>query len=512
MDLDQALHIERSGDGYVVHYAIADVAAFVSPGDPVDVEAHRRGETLYGADRKVPLHPQVLSEDAGSLLAGPGAAGAAVDDPGRRDRRGHRRPRRAGAGAVDRAADLRGRAAARSTTASADEVLLAAQGGRRAADRTARRRAAGCRCRCPSRRSTSGGEHWTLEFRRMLPVEQWNAQISLLTGFGAASLMVYARVGAAAHAAAAGPARRTAAAPHREGAGHRVAGRAALPRLHPRASTRPCRPTRRWSSRARGCCAAAATSPSTARCPPSRSTPRWPRSTPTSRRRCAAWWTGTPARSASRCAPSSRCPTGCWRRCPRCRRRCSSPAAGPAATRTPSSTWSRRGCSPHRVGEEFDAVVVSVDEKDPTRGVVMLKDPGVEAPVVGSSELPLGNDVRVTLAAADVATRKVEFRPLESPDHPRRVADGDDVGREVLGHHRAGADHGVLADRDARADDGAAAEPHVVADGDRLRRLPLLPARLPGSTGCVGVSSCTLGPICTSSPIVIGATSSATSP
>src|SRR5689334_5758345 len=36
MDLDQALHIERDGDGYVVHYAIADVAAFVTPGDAVD--------------------------------------------------------------------------------------------------------------------------------------------------------------------------------------------------------------------------------------------------------------------------------------------------------------------------------------------------------------------------------------------------------------------------------------------------------------------------------------------
>ncbi len=69
MDLDQALHIERDGDGYVVHYAIADVAAFVAPGDPVDVEANRRGETLYGADSKVPLHPTVLSEDAASLLA-----------------------------------------------------------------------------------------------------------------------------------------------------------------------------------------------------------------------------------------------------------------------------------------------------------------------------------------------------------------------------------------------------------------------------------------------------------
>ena len=68
MDLDQAVQIERDGVGYVVRYAIADVAAFVAPGDPVDVEANRRGETLYGADSKIPLHPKVLSEDAASLL------------------------------------------------------------------------------------------------------------------------------------------------------------------------------------------------------------------------------------------------------------------------------------------------------------------------------------------------------------------------------------------------------------------------------------------------------------
>ena len=67
-DLDQALHIERDGDGYVVHYAIADVAAFVTPGGAVDAEAHRRGETLYGLDAKVPLHPKAISEAAASLL------------------------------------------------------------------------------------------------------------------------------------------------------------------------------------------------------------------------------------------------------------------------------------------------------------------------------------------------------------------------------------------------------------------------------------------------------------
>src|SRR3546814_10863674 len=32
MDLDQAMFVERVGDGYRVHYAIADVGAFVSPG------------------------------------------------------------------------------------------------------------------------------------------------------------------------------------------------------------------------------------------------------------------------------------------------------------------------------------------------------------------------------------------------------------------------------------------------------------------------------------------------
>src|SRR5690606_5780560 len=68
MDLDQAMYVECRCDGYRVHYAIADVGAFVEPGDPIDLEANRRGETRYGADDKSPLHPQALSEDAASLL------------------------------------------------------------------------------------------------------------------------------------------------------------------------------------------------------------------------------------------------------------------------------------------------------------------------------------------------------------------------------------------------------------------------------------------------------------
>src|SRR3954454_1415788 len=67
-DLDQALHIGRTEDGFLVSYAIADVAAFVTAGDPVDLEAHRRGLTLYAPDQRTPLHPPELSEGAASRL------------------------------------------------------------------------------------------------------------------------------------------------------------------------------------------------------------------------------------------------------------------------------------------------------------------------------------------------------------------------------------------------------------------------------------------------------------
>lgn len=67
-DLDQAFAIERAGGDILLHYAIADVAWFVTDGDPVDAEAWRRGETLYLPDGKAGLYPPVLSEGAASLL------------------------------------------------------------------------------------------------------------------------------------------------------------------------------------------------------------------------------------------------------------------------------------------------------------------------------------------------------------------------------------------------------------------------------------------------------------
>ncbi|HYJ81944.1 MAG TPA: RNB domain-containing ribonuclease [Allosphingosinicella sp.] len=69
-DLDQAFAIERSGADLLLHYAIADVAWFVEDGDPVDVEAWKRGTTQYLPDGKAGLYPPVLSEGAASLLPG----------------------------------------------------------------------------------------------------------------------------------------------------------------------------------------------------------------------------------------------------------------------------------------------------------------------------------------------------------------------------------------------------------------------------------------------------------
>ncbi len=192
-DLDQALHIERDGAGYLVHYAIADVAAFVSPGDPVDVEAHRRGETLYGAGSRVPLHPPVLSEGAASLLEGevrPALLWSIkVDDTGEGTDIDVRRA------LVRSRAQLDYETVQRQIddgTAGPSLQLLREIGMLRKKREAAR---GGVSLPLPEQEVDIDGDRWSLQFRSMIGAEEWNAQISLLTGMGAASLMVYARVG-----------------------------------------------------------------------------------------------------------------------------------------------------------------------------------------------------------------------------------------------------------------------------------------------------------------------------
>lgn len=192
-DLDQALHIERDGDGYVVHYAIADLATFVTPGDPVDVEAHRRGETLYGPDSKVPLHPPAISEGAASLL--PGEVRPALVWTLRVDAAGE------GIAAFVERARVKSReqltydeAQRRLDSGSASPSLaLLREVGEKRLLREQRR--GGVSLPLPDQEIYSDDGHWRLGVREQLPVERWNAQISLLTGMGAASLMMYARVG-----------------------------------------------------------------------------------------------------------------------------------------------------------------------------------------------------------------------------------------------------------------------------------------------------------------------------
>ncbi|MBR9834740.1 MAG: ribonuclease R [Alphaproteobacteria bacterium] len=66
-DHDDAVFAEATKDGWRVIVAIADVAAYVTPGSPLDQEALKRGNSTYFPDRVVPMLPFELSADACSL-------------------------------------------------------------------------------------------------------------------------------------------------------------------------------------------------------------------------------------------------------------------------------------------------------------------------------------------------------------------------------------------------------------------------------------------------------------
>ena len=66
-----------------------------------------------------------------------------------------------------------------------------------------------------------------------------------------------------------------------------------------------------------------------------------------------------------------------------------------------------------RVGEVFDGAIVEVAHGDPGKGVVIVRDPAIEAGVTGHSALPMGADVRVTLVEADPVKRVTRFQLAE---------------------------------------------------------------------------------------------------
>jgi len=211
-DLDQAMHLERRDGGYRVRYAIADVAAFVEPGGLVDAEARRRGQTLYAPDARVPLHPPVLSEDAASLL--PGVARPAyvwvldLDADGETV-------------AVDCVRSMvrsRAQLEYEDLQANLDDgrapeaISLLGEIGRKRIELEHAR--AGASLAIPDQEVVETPSGYELRFRPPVPAEDWNAQISLMTGMAAADLMLAGEIGVLRTMP--GPDRRTIARFHRQ--------------------------------------------------------------------------------------------------------------------------------------------------------------------------------------------------------------------------------------------------------------------------------------------------------
>ncbi|GAB3748233.1 RNB domain-containing ribonuclease [Yimella radicis] len=192
-DLDQAMCLERDGDGYRVRYAIADVPAFVAAGGALDAETHRRGQTIYLPDQRVPLHPTTISEDAASLLEG------------------QTRPAFVWNMKLDASGDCTAHEVYRAMVSSkkrldytfvqeqvdsgnADEslMLLKEIGEKRMEMERAR---GGASLPMPEQVVTSKENGYKLTMRPPVPAEDWNAQISLLTGMAAAEMMLHNQIG-----------------------------------------------------------------------------------------------------------------------------------------------------------------------------------------------------------------------------------------------------------------------------------------------------------------------------
>src|SRR5690348_6439899 len=404
MDLDQAMHLERDGDGYVVHYAIADVAAFVEPGGPIDLEARRRGESMYGADDKIPLHPTELSEAAASLL--PDQVRPAFLWTIKLDKEGNQTDAK-----VERA---RVRSVARLDYAgvqkriddgSADPMmLLLKEVGELRLHQEAER--GGVSLPLPEQEIDCSTNPWTLEFRAVLDVENWNAQISLLTGFAAASLMVYGKVGVL----------RTLPPP----------GPDAVKRLHRTARAlgidwpaeqhypdfiRSLDPTNSHhlamitasTMLLRGAGyvnfdgaipeqpehAALASEYAHVTAPLRRLVDRFGLEV------CAALCAGTPVPDwvleALPELPDTMRESG----------RKANAYENAIVNLIEASTLQGR------VGEQFTGSVVETEHDDPNKGDIVIREPAVTAGVTGTKPLPLGEEITVTLTEADPATRRV---------------------------------------------------------------------------------------------------------
>ncbi|GAA4164718.1 RNB domain-containing ribonuclease [Gryllotalpicola daejeonensis] len=192
-DLDQAMHLAVTDAGFEVDYAIADVPFFVAPGGVLDDETRRRGQTLYAPDGRIPLHPPVISEGAGSLLPGQVrrafvwrfalAPDGAVNETSL-TRALVRSRRQWSYDEAQRALDDGTAPPALAPLPAIGKALIAQEAAR-----------GGASLNTPDEEIVLTPDGYGVERRVPLPIEDWNAQLSLLTGMAAATIMLAGGVG-----------------------------------------------------------------------------------------------------------------------------------------------------------------------------------------------------------------------------------------------------------------------------------------------------------------------------